>query len=94
MRISVEIAGTVKRFKGKGGWYYIPVPKKSIPENLPKNRNGFIPGVFTLNEATWKSSLLPMGDGSLFIALKKEVRKSENVDVGDMVKITAKIDAI
>lgn len=94
MRISVEIAGTVKRFKGKGGWYYIPVPKKSIPEDLPKNRNGFIPGEFSLNETTWKSSLLPMGDGGLFVALKKEVRKAQSIDVGDEVKIIAHIDAI
>ncbi len=56
-----------------------------------KPKWGLVPATITLGKTTWKKSLLPFGDGTLFIALNEKVRKAEKVNLGDTLTISYKI---
>lgn len=80
--------GTVKLFPQKGGWYYLLLPKIYTAITKEFANRGLVPITATVGESTWKTSLLPMGDGTLFIALNAKVRKNENIIKGDTITIT------
>ncbi len=90
MRRTFTVTATVKRFPQKGGWIYLPIPQ-AYQELGGKPRWGFVPATITLGTTTWKRSLLPFGDGTLFIALNDKVRKAEGVSVGDTVTLSFSI---
>ena len=87
MTDTFETRGDIELFPQKGGWHYVRVPIdfKDVAKDL--GMRGLIPISVTLGETRWDSSLLPMGDGTHFIALSAKVRKAENLKVGDKVNI-------
>jgi hypothetical protein len=82
--------GVVKKFPQKGGWVYVPIPQK-YEDFGGKPKWGLVPAVITVGSTTWKRSLLPFGDGTLFIALSEKVRNTEKISVGDSVHISFKV---
>lgn len=87
MRRTFTVTATVKQFPQKGGWVYLPIPQ-TYTDLGGKPRWGLVPATITLGKTTWQRSLLPFGDGTLFIALNEKVRKAEVVSVGDRITIT------
>lgn len=87
MKKTYTIRGKVEKFPQAGGWFYIRVPKRltAISKKSKATKWGLIPAKVTVGETTWKTSLLPMGDGTLFIALKAQVRKREDVGLGKTI---------
>ena len=83
--------GVVKQFPQKGGWVYVPIKQTYKDLGIKKPKWGLVPATITLGNSTWKRSLLPYGDGTLFIALNEKVRKAEKVTVGDSITISFKI---
>jgi len=81
------VKGTVKQFPQKGGWVYLSIPQ-TYKDFGGKPKWGLIPATITLGKTTWKRSLLPFGDGTLFIALSEKIRKAEKINVGDSVTVT------
>lgn len=80
------VTGFVDRFPGNLGWHFIRIPKDM---ELPKNGiRGLIPVHLELEGETWDSSLLPMGDGTHFIALPKKVRKATEIELKDKITVT------
>lgn len=82
-----SLTGTVELFPGKGGWHFVRVPQKYTEETKVYADRGLVAIETTLGGTTWKSSLLPMGDGSTFIPLSAKVRKSEKIELGDTVSL-------
>ena len=76
----------LQKFPGKGGWTYAAIPEilqnKKAPFGWVKVR-GNIDG-FPLNQY----KLMPMGNGKLFLPVRKEIRKKIGKKVGDFVKVT------
>ena len=59
-----------------------------ISEELTNLGNrGVIPIRANVGGSAWKTSLLPMGDGTHFVALNKAVRTAEDLDAGDRVTV-------
>lgn len=89
-----SVSGKVKRFQGKYGWYYIELDE-DISQNLRPLLRGLWPALlkarFKLNKTTWKSSIMPIKDGPLFIALPSKVRKAEGIDVGHSIKVDVEL---
>lgn len=56
-----------------------------------KPKRGLVPATITIGKTTWKKSLLPYGDGTLFVALNEKVRKRENIKVGDKLSVSFKV---
>ena len=75
----------LQKFSGKGGWTYA-----AIPEVLPSQENPFgwvkVKG-FIDNIPFSKYHLAPMGDGRLFLPVKKEIRKKIKKEAGSYVHI-------
>lgn len=76
----------VKIFPQKGGWFYVSLPKKYTEISKDYADRGLVPIVARIGELSWNTSLLPMGDGTHFIALNAKVRKKESIRVGDTIE--------
>jgi hypothetical protein len=83
--------GKVELFKREKGWYYVSVPTElSKPLEHLADR-GLIAVTARVGDSSWPTSLLPMGDGTHFIALPAKVRKKENVLIDGDVEISFEI---
>lgn len=85
MKKVFKTGGEVKIFPQKGGWVYLPIKQSYDDLKIKKPKWGLVPVTITIGKTTWKKSLLPFGDGTLFIALNEKIRKIENIKVGDKV---------
>lgn len=88
MKKSFKVHAQVQIFPQKGGWVYMRVPQTYEDLRIKKPKWGLVPIIATVGETQWKTSLLPMGDGTLFIALNKKVREKEDIKVGDMITVS------
>lgn len=78
----------LEKFPGKGGWTYALLPdfrnkdkKKKNPFNWKKVRG-------TIDDfEIRKYHLMPMGNGKLFLPVKKEIRKAIGKEDGDYVRV-------
>lgn len=81
------IKAVVKKFPGKGGWFYVPVPQIYTEMSRDMADRGLVPITVNLGESKWDTSLLPMGDGTHFIALNAKVRKTNSISEGSKVSL-------
>lgn len=81
---------TVELFPGKGGWHYVRVPQKLVKDLPVPPKWQFIKADVTINGYTWQTSLLPFGDGTQFLALKKTARDNTSVKLDDTVTVSFK----
>jgi len=87
MKKEFKVTATVKKFPQKGGWTYVPITQ-TYKDFGGKPKWGLIPATITIGSTTWKRSLLPFGDGTLFVALNEKVRRAEGIRVGGKVTVT------
>ncbi len=84
------ISGTVKRFKGNYGWYYVEL-EESLSQNFrPMIKNiwpKLLRASFKIQNTKWNSSIMPIKNGPLFIALPQKIRKAEAIQEGQVVNI-------
>jgi hypothetical protein len=80
--------GKVELFPQKGGWHFVRVPKKYTEITHDLSQRGLVAITATLGSSTWKTSLLPMGDGTQFIALSAKVRKAEKIKLDDAITMS------
>jgi len=90
MRKTFTGTGVVKKFPQKGGWTYLPI-KQTYDDLGGKPKWGLVPATITVGKTVWQKSLLPYGDGSLFIALNEKVRTEEKIKVGDKVSFSFRV---
>jgi len=78
-------------------WHFVTLTKatgKEIKETYGPSARGFgsLPVEVTIGKTTWKTSIFPdKYSGSYLLPLKAKVRKSEGIDVGDMVRFSITI---
>lgn len=82
------VRGVVQLFPQKGGWYYVAVPQKYSDELAHLAERGLVAVRATVGEISWDTSLLPMGDGTQFIALPAKVRQTNGLVVGGSVTVS------
>lgn len=91
-----EISGSVKRFPGQYGWYYVELDEGLSKDLRPLLANlwpALLKAEFRINKTIWQSSIMSIKDGPLFIALPAKVRKAEGLDVGNIVTINFELKA-
>jgi len=72
----------IKLFEREKGWHYVSVPAElSKPLEYLADR-GLIAVTARIGGSSWRTSLLPMGDGTHFIALPAKVRSKEKLSLG------------
>lgn len=90
----LTVSGSVERFPGKYGWYYVELDEdmsKDLRPLLKDRWPALLNAEFTVNKTVWKSSIMPIKDGPLFIALPAKVRKAEGIEEGQIVTIYFKL---
>ena len=75
-------------FKREKGWFYIAVPAElSNPLKHLADR-GLIAVTARVGASSWPTSLLPMGDGTHFIALPTKVREKEELELDKEIEVS------
>lgn len=87
MARAYTVVGPVELFPQAGGWYFVRVPTRISDELGHLAERGLIAVRATLGTTSWETSLLPMGDGTTFIALNARVRKANALALGDTVTV-------
>jgi hypothetical protein len=81
----------IELFEREKGWHYVSVPTElSKPLEYLADR-GLIAIKAIVGNSSWPTSLLPMGDGTHFIALPAKVRSKENLSLGAEIEISFEI---
>lgn len=86
----IFVKNIVKRFPGKYGWYYVELDENLSQDLRPMIKDlwpALLKATFSIGEVTWNSSIMPIKDGPLFIALPAKIRKAEKIDEGHTVNI-------
>jgi hypothetical protein len=89
--VELEFDGEVWFWKGPAPWHFVTVPEDECADLEQTSAFvsygwGMIPVAVCLGATEWRTSLFPK-DGSYLVPLKAAVRRSEGVDVGDVVRI-------
>jgi len=82
------VNGNVELFPQKGGWFFVKVPKKYTNLTKDVSDRGLVAISARVGATVWKTSLLPLGDGTHFIALPAKVRKKEEIHLSDPILLT------
>ena len=86
-----SFTGTIELFEREMGWHYVSVPiGLSKPLEHLADR-GLIAVTAKVGGTDWPTSLLPMGDGTHFIALPAIVRKKEKLARGMPVEVSFEV---
>jgi Domain of unknown function (DUF1905) len=86
--------GTVWRYSGVGGWYFVSLSLKEsqhIKTCTQKVRPvgwGSVPVSVRLGTSTWKTSLFPDKTGVYLLPVKAKVRSKEGIHEGDRVTLS------
>lgn len=83
--------GQVEKYPGPDGWFYVAVPDKIAAKLKPFADRGLVAVTAAVGSSTWKTSLLPKGDGSVFLPLKQSVRSAEQIQLGDHITATIQL---
>lgn len=82
-----KIKAKVKIFPQKGGWHYVDVPEEYTEMSKHLADRGLVPIEAKIEGTSWKTSLLPMGNGNHFLALNKKVRDKEKIELGKEIEV-------
>ena len=85
-----EVSGDVKKFPGKLGWHYVELDNELSKDLRPLLKDrwpALLNATFTIDDTSWKSSIMPIKDGPLFIAIPAKIRKAEKIEKGQKVTI-------
>jgi len=79
---------TVEKTSGKGGWHFVRIPD-GVHADLRdiSGKSGNVPVLVTIGKSTWQSTTMSMGEQRWFVAVKADIRKTENISEGDAVSI-------
>lgn len=89
--MSSSFIGKVELFEREKGWYYFSVPTEMRKPLEYLAARGLIAVTARVGNSSWPTSLLPMGDGTHFIALPAKVRKKEKLSLGDELELSFEI---
>lgn len=95
MKKLFKIKSEVWIWPGLGGWHFVSLDRKLNPEiekNTKKYGSGFRKIRVTVGKTTWDTALFPYKKEKVYlISIKKDVRKKEGIQAGDMVTVKFKL---
>lgn len=93
MKHSYTVTTKLWKYEGKAAWYFLNINKETSTIIKARTEPSFggwgqIKVDVQIGKTKWDTSLFPSKEGFYVLAIKKSVRKSENINEGDQVKIT------
>jgi hypothetical protein len=89
-RFGSEFIARLRRYPGKGGWTFAPVPEECAPSVT--HGWGRTPVRATVDGVTWETSVWRGRDGETLLAVPKHVRREKGD--GDEVRVALEFDAL
>jgi hypothetical protein len=92
-----KIKAKVRLYPGMAGWQFVTIPKKqskniTLTYGAMKQGWGSLPVTVSIGKTKWKTSIFPDKKmGAYLLPLKADVRKKENIKVGNTISITLEI---
>lgn len=85
-------------WQGDSPWHFATIEKEDadeIKKDWPWPRRGFgaIPVNVSVGKTIWKTSIFPEKGGTYLLPIKKRVRESEKIGVGDTIELTIQVVA-
>jgi hypothetical protein len=94
-----KVESKVWLYPGDAAWHFVTLPQ-DISEDIKNlfgdraKRWGTIPVEITVGSSVWNTSIFPDNkEGAYVLPLKKDIRKKENIKIGDTLKILLEIIA-
>lgn len=78
-------AGELELLPGVGGWHVLRLGAARSEHLSVAARRGLVPVTARVGSTRWDTSLMPMGDGTLFLPFPVAVRRAEDLHDGDQV---------
>lgn len=84
-------------WQGQGAWCFLSVPKKYYAtlkdvSTGPKHGFGSLRVEASIGKSAWKTSIFSDNkSGTFLLPVKKDVRKKENIAIGDIVKTNLRL---
>ncbi len=88
-----KVKARVWLYPGMAGWQFATIPKKesnNIKQIYGDMKRGWgsLPVLATIGKTKWKTSIFPdKKTGTYLLPLKAEVRKKENIKLGNVIQI-------
>jgi Domain of unknown function (DUF1905) len=94
--VNLEFSGQIWFWKGPAPWYFITVPDEESAELEAVSAQvtygwGMIPVAARIGDTTWDTSLFPKDDRYV-LPLKTSVRRSEGLDLDDVVRVRIQVE--
>jgi hypothetical protein len=91
MQYEISFEGKIQKFPGVSGWHYIAIPIKYTKKLKEQRRAwGKYPITASIGNSTWKTKLMTMKGGDLFVALKANIREKNSIAIGNRISISIK----
>jgi len=95
--MELEFSGEIFYWRGPAPHHFVAVPDaacREIQEVAARITYGWgvIPAGVRLGATEWTTSLFPK-DGGYLVPVRANVRKAENLDLGDVVQVRLVLDA-
>ncbi len=89
--MELEFSGEIVFWRGPAPWYFVPVPEEQSLDleemsSMLSYGWGCIPVTAEIGKTEWYTSLFPK-DGLYLVPLKAAVRKSERLELGEVVAV-------
>jgi Domain of unknown function (DUF1905) len=89
--MNLQFSGDVWFWKGPAPWHFVTVPDEESAEIAAVSPMvtygwGVIPVGATIGRTSWRTSLFPK-DGRYLLPIKTQIRKSESIELGDVVTV-------
>ena len=84
-----KFEAVLERPEGTGAWTYLRVP---LQVSGPFGAKGQIKVKGTINGLEYRSTLMPQGDGTHYLVVKKEVRDQIGATKGSKVQVVMELD--
>jgi len=95
-RVDLEFSGELWHWRGPSPFHFVSVPDAQAVELEAVARSvtygwGMIPVGVQVGDTRWRTSLFPK-DGGYVVPVKDAVRKAEDLEVGDVLRIRITVD--
>lgn len=91
----IDFSGEIIFWRGPAPFFFVAIPAEQSQaikaiSNIVTYGWGVIPVLVRIGKTEWKTSLIPK-DGLYLVPLKADVRKKEDLEKGDTVKLHVQI---
>ena len=95
--MELEFSGEIWFWRGPAPWHFVSIPddqSRAIADVASSASYGWgcIPVTAQLGETAWTTSLIPK-DGRYLVPVKTQVRRAEQLELGDTVRLRLRVGA-